>query len=163
MANLYDITKELAYLQDALEESDEAPEGLWEYAMSMQGEFEDKMAGYAKVLRNLAAERDAAMAEKVRLEKRADRLDAAIAWMKENVLRSMQRLNVTRVDTTIGTWRTRKNPWKVIVDDETKLPEEFLIPQLPKVDKAALRHRLLDTGEIIDGAHLEQTEGVVFR
>ena len=163
MANLYELTENMAQLQEFLEEADELPEDMWDAAEVIKGAYEDKMAGYAKILKNMIAERDAVLAEKVRLEKKADRLDNAIDWLKGNVLRSMQRLGVKKVSTTIGNWSIRKNPYKLIVDDPKKLAEGWLIPQEPKVDKAALRHFLLETGEIIDGAHLEQDEGVTLR
>lgn len=163
MANLYDLTENMRQLQEFLEEADELPEDMWEAADMIKGAYEDKMAGYAKVMKNMIAERDALLAEKVRLEKKADRLDNAITWLKANVLRSMKTLGVTRVDTTIGSWRTRKNPYKLVVDDPAKLPDGWWIQQEPKLDKAALRHYLLETGEVIEGAHLEQDEGVSLR
>lgn len=48
----------------------------------------------------------------------------------------------------------RKSPASVVIDDMKGIPEEFLVPQEPKVDKTALKAAIIG-GAFINGAHIE--------
>lgn len=162
MANLYEITGELLRLQDILEFEDEIPEDLAAEMEAVRGEWEQKMDGYARILRNLTARRDSVADEAKRLTEMKQKLDSRIEWLRTAVQTSMSAMNVTRVDTPIGTWRRQNNPVKVVVTDETKIPEGFL-KYTVSVDKDGLKRWMQETGEVFEGAHLEQTEGIRFK
>ena len=50
----------------------------------------------------------------------------------------------------------------LVVDDEKAIPQEYLIPQEPKVDKKAIID-FLKGGNDVPYAHIEQSEGVRIR
>ena len=56
----------------------------------------------------------------------------------------------------------QKNPVSVNITDENILPEDYLIPQPPKVDKSSLKEALKN-GIEVPGAELKQTEGLRIR
>ena len=56
----------------------------------------------------------------------------------------------------------QKNPASVNITDENILPEDYLIPQPPKVDKTSLKEALKN-GIEVPGAELKQTEGLRIR
>ena len=83
--------------------------------------------------------------------------------MLQHLHYAMEIAGATEIRTSIGKFRIAKNPWSVAVLDESKIPEEFLIPQPPKVDKTAIMQRFRESGEIIDGCDMVRREGVRFR
>ena len=75
----------------------------------------------------------------------------------------MESHGLTEIKTDIGKFSIAKNPWSVVVLDEADIPEEFLIPQPPKVDRTAILKHFKECGEIIEGCDVVQREGVRFR
>ena len=71
----------------------------------------------------------------------------------------------TKFKTELFSFNVQKNPVAVVIDEQyiENIPEEYLIPQDPKVDKQKLKDDL-KAGRDLEGiAHLEQTVGVRIR
>jgi len=97
-----------------------------------------KMQGYVHIIKRLGIEKDAAKKEKERvaaIEKVAaakeERLKAAILFV-------MQELGVEDIKAGTFTVKVQNSPPSVGLVDEKFVPETYLVPQLPKVDKKAL-------------------------
>jgi len=81
--------------------------------------------------------------------------------LKEYLLVNMNAHGISEITAPDHTFtaKVKKNPPKLIVDDESAIPSEFMItppPPPPQIDKAAVK-AALKTGEVL-GAHLEQGE-----
>lgn len=65
----------------------------------------------------------------------------------------------TKFKTDLFSFSIGKNPKALVVDYPERVPEEYLIPQQPKVDNAKLKEDL-NNGKVYDFAHLEQSESI---
>lgn len=123
----------------------------------------DKGEYYARLIRNWQAEATAYEAEEKRLKKLRQVRENAVDRLKNNLLYAMGIAGATELTTSIGKWKIQKNPISVVVMDETKVPEEFTVPQPAKIVKAAILNHFGETGEIPEGCDIVQSEGVRFR
>jgi hypothetical protein len=89
------------------------------------------------------------------LESRAKNLESAFAYVLKN-------MGDKEVITKYGVMKIRKNPPSVVIDDVAKLPPEYTVPKIEiKPDKTAIK-KAIQNNEKVDGAHLEQTEKLVY-
>lgn len=163
--NLYELTTEYEALlaeYDAAEDDERRAE-LLEMIDAVQDDISDKGEAYARVLRNLTAQRDAYKAEAQRLTAKARAAEAAQERLKAQLLGAMQRVGATKLQTSIGAWSVRTNPWSVEVMDVDAVPAEYHVPQPDKIDKRAILTAFKATGELIDGVQMCQTTGIQFR
>lgn len=87
------------------------------------------------------------------LRSRAERLSARAAAKREAVLSAMIETGRKKIEAPDCTVSIRSTPASVVITDETAIPDSYLKPQPPKVDKAALRDALKQ-GASIPGAML---------
>lgn len=161
--NLYEITGNLLQLQLMLESGDYDEEALHDTIESIDAIFEDKADGYAKVIRNMESDIEAIKAEQQRLSDRKKVLENGIQRLKDNLEQSMIALDKRKFKTQLFSFTIQKNPAKVIIDDDEAVPDAYLVPQPPKLDKKALADAL-KAGELTEGiAHLEQSESLRIR
>ena len=164
MSTLYELTSEFRQVLDMAEDTDIDPQVIADTLEGIEGEIEYKADGYAKVIRQLEADSAALKAEEERMAKRRKSIDANIARMKQSLQMAMQTTGKTKFKTDLFSFGIRKNPASVIIDNSDMIPEEYLIQQEPKINKAAIRDLLkIDNGELCDWAHLEQSESLSIR
>ena len=101
-------------------------------------------------------------AEKNRLSDRQKSIENNIENMKSNLQKAMVLTGKTKFSTSLFNFNIAKNPPSVIIDDESKIPQEYLIPQPAKIDKTAIKNLLknLSDNDKITFAHLEQKESL---
>lgn len=102
-------------------------------------------------------------AEADRLTKKAKASEKAMEALKAQLLSAMQRVGANKLETSIGKWSVRTNPWSVDVLDVDAVPAEYHVPQPDKIDKLAILAAFKETGEIIAGVMMNQTTGIQFR
>ena len=89
------------------------------------------------------------------LESRAKNLESAFAYVLKN-------MGDKEVITKYGVMKVRKNPPSVVIDDVAKIPTEFQKQKIDvTIDKVALK-KAIQSGEKVDGAHIEQGEKLVY-
>ena len=163
---LYEITEEYLRLLELAEDPDTPPEVFQDTLEGLQGTLADKADGYAKVIRELEAFSGAVDAEIARLTARKRTADNSITRMKEALKSAFFATGTAKLKTELFTFSIRKNPAKVVIDAADRIPEEYLLPQPPKVDTTAIRNTLKDPEkqESLGGiAHLEQGESLQIR
>ena len=165
MARLYELTERYT---DALERLDECT--TKEEADAVMAELEqlsddiaDKGEAYARIIRNKQSDVDAYAAEIKRLQARKLAAETAIEHMKESIQSAMTLAGANELTTSIGRWKIQKNPVSVRVSDLMQIPSDFLIIREPEVNRRAILEHYKDTGEILPGVDMVQTEGVRFR
>ena len=164
MASLYQLTDEYMELAARLEEAtDEEAGAILEELDLKSGEIAQKAEIYARIIKNKEAEAEAYRAEEKRLAQDRHAAERAVEVLKDRLLASMQAMDIVQVQTGIGKWRIQNNPWSAEVTDESKIPEDYLIPQPPKVDKTALLKHFRETGEVFDGVEFTQKQGLRFK
>jgi hypothetical protein len=162
---LYELTEAYAELLSRLEDCQNAQEEseVLEAIDAVSEDIAAKGEAYARIIRNKQSEAESIEAEIKRLQRLKKSAENAVERLKENILYAMGMVGATELSTTIGKWRIQKNVPSVIITNEANVPEEFTVPQPPKIMKTAIMQHFKETGEIPEGCDIVQTEGVRFR
>lgn len=165
MTKLYELTEAYMELLSRIEDCN-TPDEEEEIAAQIDSISDDiarKAEAFARLVRILECSLAGYKTEIKRLERLEKITENTIARLKGHILFSMGIAGATELHTTIGKWKVVKNPPSVTIMDETKIPEEFTLPQPAKISKAMIMAHWKETGEIPDGCDIIQSEGVRFR
>lgn len=161
MATLYQLTGDLLTLQQMIEDG---AEGLEDTLESIQLSVEEKLEGYAMVIKNIESDVEGLKAEEKRLAERRKRMEREIERMKQSMATSLDTVEpdkkgVKRLKTEKFTFSFRKSSSVQIVD-ESKIPEEFF-----KVERTISRSEL--TAKLkeqeVPGAELVEKQSLQIR
>ena len=87
-------------------------------------------------------------------EKTFIELQAKEEEMKWQIVNWMLKNNLKSIEFTFQKFTVKKNPWSLIIEDETKIPNEFKTEKTTTViDKKTLKERI-QNGEEIEGAKI---------
>lgn len=159
---LYELTNDYLTLLDMAEDPDIDPQAFADTLEALGGELEMKADGYARVMKELEGRAATMRFESKRLENGYKTIERNIDRMKHALQDSMVATDKRKFKTDLFSFSIRKNPASVVIDRETSIPPEFLIPQDPKIDKKAIK-AAIDRGDDITFAHLEQGESLIIR
>lgn len=163
--SLYDLTGELAELQRLAEDGEDVSEAL----ARVEGDLEKKGLGIAHVLRNLEADVTALNAETERLIEKSQRLVRQHKRLGEYVLATMQARGVHAIKGPAFSLKVAENPPKVVVEDESAIPPEYMRtpdpPPPPKAvpDKKAILAAFKEHGEVVPGTRIERGVRLVIK
>lgn len=163
---LYELTNEYLSLLEMAEDPDCDPEIFEDTMEGLDGEIEDKADGYAKVIAELSSQTVPLKNEIDRLTARKRAIENNIARMKDHLKRTMIATGKTKFKTDLFSFGIQKNPPKVVIDDPSRIYQEYLIEQEPKVDTMAIKNALKNADEapLWEGiAHLEQDASLRIR
>lgn len=156
---LYEMTEHATQLYELLL-TDEIDEQTLNDTLEAIGAGE-KLESYCKVIRQLEADASAYKAEKDRLAQKQKQAENAIERMKTAVANYMQAIGKTKADAGVFKVSITETKSTNIID-ETKIPQAYIIPQPPKIDKSSIRKALL-SGVEIPGVTLQINSGVRIR
>nr|DAX93365.1 MAG TPA: resistance protein [Bacteriophage sp.] len=156
--NLYELS--LAFQEVQNMELD--PEVMKDTLDSIEDAIESKAENIAKLVRNLESDVSAYKEEEDRLKTKRQATENKVKWLKTYLEDNMKMTGKTKFKSGMFNFSIQKNPASVNITDEKAIPEEFLIPQPPKVDKTSLKE-ILKRGIEVPGAELKQTEGLRIR
>lgn len=162
MSTLYQLTDDYMELLELAEDPDIDPQAFADTLEALGGELEMKADGYARVMKELEGRAATMRFESKRLENGYKTIERNIDRMKHALQDSMVATDKRKFKTDLFSFSIRKNPASVVIDRETSIPPEFLIPQDPKIDKKAIK-AAIDRGDNITFAHLEQGESLIIR
>lgn len=171
MAKLYELTGTLLSLMDLLYEEDVDEDALLQACEAVELEIEEKADGYAKILKNMAADIQSIQAEEQRLKRRRMVLEHREARLKANLEQSMRAIGKTKFRIELFSFGIRKNPQSVSISDPERFirwcreegREDLLKYREPKINKTALKEAIVKDGERIEGAEVVQTERLDIR
>ena len=159
---LYELTDDYMEVASMIDDPDMDPQTITDTLESIGGEIEDKAENYAKVIANATAEADGLAKEIERLTRRKKAIETNARRVKDTLQNAMVITGKTKFKTPLFSFGIQKNPASLEIAEGTTIPERYLIPQEPKVDKAAIKAALKD-GEVIDGCTLVQGESLRIR
>ena len=159
MATMYELTGEFRELLALAGDPEIDPEAIADTLEAIQGEIEQKAENTAVIINELTAEAAKIKAEETRLTERRKALENHAARLKDGLYNAMKTVGREKFKTTLFSFNIQKNPVKLVIDDESKVPKKYLIQQAPKIDNTALKE-YLKSGKTCRYAHLEQTEGL---
>lgn len=165
MGKLYELTEAYVDLLAMLEDctTDAERDSIFEEINALDGAIADKGEAYARMMRNAQADADAYEKEIKRLQAKKKAADNMIERLKNNIIFAMGIAGATELNTSIGKWRIQQNPPSVKILDPEEVPEEFALPQPPKISNALILAHWKETGEIPDGCDIVRNDGVRFR
>lgn len=165
MSSLYELTGEYLEVFQMLEDDEIEEQVIMDTLESLGGEIEVKADNYAKFIKNLESNIDAAKKEIDRLNGRKVNLENRVKNLKNHLYNSMKVTGKTKFTTDLFSFNIQKNGGKrkLTVDADIKLiPEEFKIKQPDVVDGDKVRELIKTLGiDACEFAHLEpQSEGL---
>lgn len=168
MASLYELTGDYARFSELMEMEELEPEmqEALEDALNNLGEdIEIKLENYAKIIKNFESDIAGLKTEEDRLNKKRKTLENSIKTMKQRMTEAMISTGKVDIKGELFKFKVQANPPSVVMDEQyiENVPEKYLIPQEPKLDKKKLAEDL-KAGVDLDGvAHLEANVSVRIR
>lgn len=129
MSTLYEITGDYLRLLEMLEEEESIdPQAFKDTLEGIEGEFEIKADGYARVLKELVAEAGKYDAEIQRMTARRDSLNNRSKMLKQHLYESMKATGKLKFKTDLFSFGIQKNgglqPLEILPDVE--IPDKYL-------------------------------------
>lgn len=159
---LYELSAERLALQNKLQSLDLDVETIADTLEGESSAITAKIADYGYVIKNLDAFVDAIKAEENRIVARRKASEKKVEHIKEWLLLNMVGCNIKSVECPAFSITVKKNPPKVVIDDESLIPDDYLVvPELPppSPDKKTIA-AVLKKGEQIPGCHLESSNRI---
>jgi hypothetical protein len=156
---MYDLAADYMAVLQMATDPDIDPEAIADTLEAIGGEIEIKAENTAKVLKELEAEAAKLKVETERLEMRKKSIENNVKAAKAYLYNAMKITGKEKFKTTLFSFNIQKNPVKLVIDDETKIPKKYFVPQPAKLDAAKLKEDL-KAGAVRKYAHLEQGESL---
>ena len=157
MSSLYQITENYDAVLNMLYDEEIDEQTILDTLESIEGEFEDKADGYAKLYKSLKYDAEIIKAEIERLRARLTTFESRSQALKDTLEANMKQIGKTKFKTTLFSFNIQKNgglqPLRLDVLDVNKIPKNYLIPQDPIPNNEKIRS-LLETKQV-PWAHLE--------
>ncbi|MEK5070826.1 siphovirus Gp157 family protein [Sporosarcina sp. FSL K6-1508] len=159
MATLYDLTGSYAQIQQMIEEGADDLSGILE---TVEGAIEEKLEGYAMVIRNIESDVEGLKGEEKRLADRRKTMENGIKRMKENMQFAMSSTGNQKIKGEKFTFTVQKNPPALKVLDESLIPNRYFTESKPVLDKKSVLEYLKEHGNM-PGAQIQQGESLRIR
>lgn len=157
---LYDLVSQYNQVLEMAEEVD--VDTLKDTLESIQESIEEKAQNTAKLIKSMEVDTKALKEEEQRLADRRKSLENKISSIKEYLQTQLEIAGIDKVKGPILTVSIQNNPPSVFVEDESKIPSAYMIPQPNKIDKKAILKSLKEGSEI-DGCSIKQSRSVRIR
>ena len=154
---LYQITDRYQQALLLLSDPELPPEVVNDTLDAIEGEFESKALAVAAFIGNLELEATAVREVEERMTRRRKALEGRAESLRECLHIHMKRLKVQEVKSAEITVKIKRNPPRVIIDNEALLPDDYKELELTLKVRKQLVQKALGEGHTVPGAHLEAT------
>ena len=162
MPTMYELTADYLAVLAMATDGETPPDAVADTLEAISGEIELKAENSAVIMQELKAEADKLDAEIKRLTARKNALETNADEIKDRIYNAMKTTKKEKFKTTLFSFSIKKNPPKLVIDDRTKIPKKYLIPQPAKIDNAAIKAELT-AGKKCKYAHIEQGESLTIK
>ena len=157
-STLYDIANEFEKSLDNLLDHDDSD--LINEIESIEGEFKSKSTNVAKYIRNLEHLASGIKEIENNQKNRRNSLEKKVARLKDYLRINFEKTNTEKIESDDIVIAMYKNPAKVHIVDEEKIPEEFFhIKETKLLNKDKIKESLKN-GEDIPGCELIQEKRI---
>lgn len=165
MATLYELTGAMRHLLDLAQTGEIDEQTLQDTidSLDLTSDIESKIDGYAYVMDEIKASNERIRSEERRLAERRRMQENNYNRMRQTLLDQLKLMDMRQVKTDKYTVSVRKNPVKIVINDESNIPPQFYKEQQPKLDRTELKKYLQNTNEALDGVELTQEESLQIR
>ena len=158
---LYEIAEQIQELIAMAEEENLDRKTIEDTMEGLEYEFEDKADAYAKVVKQLEADAAALETEINRMDGRKKVIKNNIDAMKRALENAMLLTGKKKFKAQLFSFGIQKNTPSLSLIDGKDIPQEFLIPQEPKIDRRAALEYV--KSHDVDWAEIKQTESLRIR
>lgn len=152
--SLYNITNKFIELFEKAESSELTQEEILEQGNELALALKNKSTSIVGYVRNSELMSEAIKNEIDRLTAMKKTVDNRIDKFKEYVKENMERLDISKIDTELGTLSVSKNPISVEIYDEALITDEYRKERVTvAIDKTAIKNDL-KAGKKVEGARL---------
>lgn len=153
--SLYNITNKFVEIMDKAQEGELTEEEYNTLGKELALELQKKSSsiiGYAQNEEALIDAIDIQIKRLTELKKsKQNNLDKFKQYVKDN----MERLEISKIETELGSLAIAKNPISVEIENEEEVPNEFKLEVVTtKIDKTAIKNHFKETGEIVAGTRI---------
>jgi hypothetical protein len=126
---------------------------------SLEGDIVTKATSIAATVRNMECFAEAIEEAAKKMKARAAKLNKKADRVRDYLMQQMLILGKRNIDTPEFGMKIKKNPWSVIIEDESLIPEKYWydIPATRGIDKAKIKADI-EMGDEVPGARLHQGE-----
>ena len=168
MATIYEITNDIMFIQQMIEEGEVDSEALKGALDVSKEELAIKLEHYCQYIKNLDADIAGLKAEEDRLAMKRKHLEDTKAQMKKAMEWAMNETftgdEPKKMVCGTFTCAMQKNTPSTILDcEEDLIPDKYKIAQKPNIDKKAIADDLKSGVDLSGIAHLEQSESIRIR
>jgi Siphovirus Gp157 len=149
--NLYTLSVSFAQLQDMVDNEEVELDVVQDTLEAINVSVEEKFENISKLIKNLSGKVEMFKGEEKRIATKRKSMENKIDWLKNYMLTSLDITGKTKVEVGTFTVRKQKNPKSIVISEGAKIPEQFLIPQEPKVDTKLVKEAVLKQGMVIEG------------
>lgn len=159
--NIFELTDAQLQLQQMLDD-DTDNETLLDTLQSIEEATEDKINGIVYILKNKERRIEALKATEKEFTTKRRAEENNVKRLKELIEMYLHATQKRKVETDKFTVRIQKNAPSLEVVDEDSIPDDwFIVPEAkPRLDKRNLLKHIKETGEIIEGVEVKQTESI---
>lgn len=164
MTRLYELTQSYAHLESLIE-SNEGSETLIKSLDAIEGIWNEKAKDVAAFVRNLETTAQAIKEAEGRMAERRKAIENRVEAVKKYLLDNMLFVGIEKIECPLFKISVRNNPPRVVVDDESLIPPEYMVtpePPKPYPDKKKIMADIKQ-GVVIDGVHSEQDKSIVIK
>ena len=153
MSSLYNLASNYDTVLNMIYDEDADIEMILDTLEGIEGEIEEKADGYAKIIKELEAKKEARKVEAKRLSDSAKVFENRVNALKQNLFNAMKQTGKTKFATNLFSFNIAKNGGKqpLVIDGE--IPEEYTKTVIEN-DTEKIRQALED-GKVLSFAHLE--------
>ena len=158
--SLYNITNKFVDLMDKVQEGTITEEEYNKLGEELALELQKKSGNIAGYIQDRNALIDAIDMQVKRLQEYKKTEQNKLDKFKEYVKTNMERLNIVKIETELGTLSIAKSPISVEIANEDEVPTEFKTEIVTtKIDKKKIADNFKSTGEIPNGViiHTDNT------
>jgi len=162
--NLYTVKSEYLQALEHLKSCDElTPEMIQDSLAALQFNVEDRVINLASYMQNLEAEVLAMKDYEFKMSLRRKRTERIIEQIKDHIKSSLIECSIKKVKGNEFSLTVSDGGFSVEIENESKLPDKFLIQKVTKViDKASIKDALTG-GQEIEGAKLKAITKLIIR
>lgn len=156
MTALYQISKEFQELATLAETADEdLAVALHDTMGAIQAEFEDKGKAIAMIALNIDGDLEAIQSQIDRLTERKRIINNRKESLKEYLRTNMEASGITKISHPLFTITLGKGKPVVVIDEESKIPDEFMNVKVTSSPAKAEIAKAIKEGVEVPGAHSE--------
>lgn len=150
--SLYEITSGFPALMESEEITQEEKEKIQEELTVLLQQKSQNIIGYTK---NIELTISAMKEEEKRISDNRKSLENKLINFKKYVKECMEKNNITKIETALGTLSITKSPTSVEIVNEDEIPNEFKQEVVTvKIDKTKIKNYFKETGEIPEGTNV---------